>query len=192
MCTVMLSRPSAAARRAAHNGQALVEFALVIPVFLVIVFSVIQFGMIMGGQEGVASAVREATRYASTVPVSNTSDSGTCSAGTGAQTYSRLLLILQQKVPGYVLANLVKCGDPAPASSVTYCYRTNPDSTFSVWVQVRAVYRHALYVPLINGLVDGLDGQPNDGLRGIASEQMRVEIYTLASTTPGGFPPCSP
>lgn len=186
----MSKRVSAAAR--GKRGQSLVEFALVLPVFFLIVFGVIQFGMIMGAQDGLANSVREAARYSATVPVANTGDSGTCStSGTAAkQTYDRLLTVLAQKVPAFALGNLVACGASAPASTVTYCVRQNPDSTYSIWVQVKAVYRHQLFIPVIAAIVDRIDGTADDRLRAIASEQMRVETYTLTSTAPGGFPPC--
>jgi Flp pilus assembly protein TadG len=188
---------SVAGRRRAtdqgERGQSLVEFALVLPVFFLIVFAIIQFGMIMGAQDGLANSVREATRYAATVPVSNTGDAGTCSAnGTaGKQTYDRLLLVLAQKVPAFNAANLVACGAPAPASTVTYCVRQNPDATYSIWVQVTAVYRHQLFIPVIAAIVDRMDGTADNRLRATASEQMRVETFTLTSTVPGGFATCA-
>ena len=171
------------------------EFALVIPVFFLIVFAIIQFGMIMGAQDGLSNAVREATRYASTVPVSNTSDAGSCGSAVGVagrDTYDRLVTMLQQKVPGYASSNLVKCGDPAPASRVSYCVRQNPDSTYSIWVQVVAVYKHQLFIPVISAIVDRLDGLPDNRLRATATEQMRVETFNLTSTIPGGFSTCAP
>ena len=175
-----------------RRGQGLVEFALVLPVFFLIVFGIIQFGMIMGAQDGLASAVREATRYASTVPVSNTTDAGTCSTGgTPAKlAYDRLVAMLQQKVPGFASANLVTCSDPGPHSQVTYCTRQNADSTYSIWVQVTAIYKHQLFIPVISAIVDRLDGTVDNRLRASATEQMRVETFTLTSTAPGGFSTC--
>jgi Flp pilus assembly protein TadG len=178
-------------QRDRSQGQALVEFALVIPVFLLIVFSVVQFGMIMGAQDALTSATREATRYASTVPVSNTTDAGSCSSGTGAQVYSKLQSVLAQKMPGYIALKLVACGAAAPSTTVGYCRRQNPDLTWSIWVQVTAVYRHPLYIPLVGNIVDGLDGTSDGNLRASASEQMRVETYSLSGSYLGGFGVCS-
>jgi len=175
-----------------ERGQALAEFALVIPLFLLLVFSVIQFGMILGGQDGLSNAVREATRYASTVPVANTSDAGSCSTGVGQQVYSKLLTSLAAKIPGYVSGNLVACGQPAPSSSVTYCVRQNPDNTYAIFVQVQAVYRETLYVPIVGTIVDRLDGTADNRLRATASEQMRVETFNLTDLTAAGFPICNP
>jgi Flp pilus assembly protein TadG len=191
----MLSRrfPQFESNRRTRRGQALVEFALVVPVFFLIVFAVIQFGMIMGAQDGLDNAVREATRYASTVPVSNSGDAGSCStSGTAAKlTYDRLLTTLQQKVPAFSATNLVPCGVAATDSKVTYCVRANPDSTWSIWVQVTAAYKHPLFVPIVSAIVDRLDGTPDNHLRATATEQMRVETYSLTSTIPGGFSTCA-
>lgn len=172
------------------SGQTLVEFALVLPVFLLIVFSVMQFGFLMGAQDGVTNAVREATRYASTLPVANTTDSGSCSSGVGQQAYSQLLTALQAKVPGYSASNLVACGAPSPSSTVSYCIRQNPDLTYGIYVTVTAVYRHPLFAPLIGAIVDRIDGVADNALRGTASEQMRVETYNLSGSYLGGFPTC--
>jgi len=185
--------------RRSQCGQALAEFALVIPVFLLVLFSIIQFGMLMGGQDGMANAVREATRYAATVPVANTSDAGSCSSGVGGQVYSELNTALQRKVPGYVATNLVVCNPLAPPTTpttkVVYCVRANPTiglpATYSIWVQVTAVYRHPLYIPLVGNIVDGFDGVDDGRLRATTSEQMRVETYALSGSNVGGFTACT-
>ena len=47
-----------------QDGQSLVEFALLLPILLVIVFGIIQFGVILNGQVTVTSAAREGARSA--------------------------------------------------------------------------------------------------------------------------------
>lgn len=190
-----MSRFRRLARRPSESrGQALVEFALVIPVFLLIAFSVVQFGMLLGGQDGLTNGVREATRYAATVPVSTLGDTGSCSSGPTQQIYSKLKSVLQQKIPGYV-ATLAACGSGTNDTTITYCRQANPvgpsGTTYSIWVQVRAVYRHPLYVPLVSAIVDGLDGSSDGHLRATASERMRVETFNLSSAGSGSFPTCS-
>ena len=177
-------------RRHSEDGQGLVEFALVAPIFFLIFFAVVQFGMIMGAQDGLDNAVREATRYAATVPISNTADAGACgSAGSAAgMTYARLLSDMAQRVPAYSQANVVPCGS---GTSVTYCTKQNPDSTYSIWVRITAQYKHSLFVPLIGAIVDRLDGTADNKLLAKATEEMRVETFTLASGTNGGLTVCS-
>lgn len=51
-------------RRTSHGGQALVEFALVAPVFILLLFGVIEFGRFVLAYEAANNAVREGTRYA--------------------------------------------------------------------------------------------------------------------------------
>ena len=187
--TIRDSRPS--------RGQALAEFALVFPLFALLVFAVIQFGMILGGEDALANSVREATRYAATVPVANTTDAGSCSSGVGQSVYARLQAVLQQKLPGYIPANLRPCGGAAPATTVTYCIRPNPVptgaiATYSIWVKVNAVYGLPLYIPLIGNIVDMLDGSNDGKLRASATEQMRVETYNLSGGFLGNFSGCSP
>ncbi|HEX5590155.1 MAG TPA: TadE family protein, partial [Candidatus Limnocylindrales bacterium] len=55
------------------RGQALPEFALVAPLFFLLLFGVIQMGILFGGHIGLTNAAREVARYASTVPVGQTS-----------------------------------------------------------------------------------------------------------------------
>ena len=177
------------------RGQALVEFALVIPIFLVIVLSIVQFGMLLGAQDALSNSAREATRYAATIPVSTTTDVGDCSSGTTQQIYAKVKSVLQQKLPGYVATDLAACGNASGTTTITYCRRDNPtgpgDVTYSIWVQVRVVYHHPLYVPLIGNMVDLLDGVPDGRLQGSASEQMRVETFNLSDAGSGSFNSCA-
>lgn len=51
-------------RRFHGHGQALVEFALVFPLFLILLFSIITFGLYVFYNQQLANAAREAARYA--------------------------------------------------------------------------------------------------------------------------------
>ena len=52
--------------RRSARGQSAVEFALVVPVFLLLVFGVMDFGRLLFVQENVQQAVALGARYAST------------------------------------------------------------------------------------------------------------------------------
>jgi Flp pilus assembly protein TadG len=65
-------RPRAAARR----GQALVEFGLVIGLFMLVIGGLVQFGLILWSQNAISEIARDTARYAVTL-----SDSP-CDAGT--------------------------------------------------------------------------------------------------------------
>lgn len=45
-----------------ESGQAMVEFALILPIFIFILFGVIEFGWIFSNQISVTSAAREGAR----------------------------------------------------------------------------------------------------------------------------------
>lgn len=58
MCRFILSDKSN------EGGQSLVEFAMVLPIFLLLVMGIIQFGLIFNGQITLTSAAREGARLA--------------------------------------------------------------------------------------------------------------------------------
>ena len=55
-----------------NRGQSLVEFALILPAFLMLIMGIVEFGRMMITYAGVASASREAARYGATVGVNPT------------------------------------------------------------------------------------------------------------------------
>jgi Flp pilus assembly protein TadG len=61
-----------------RDGQALVEFALIVPLFLVLIFAVFDFGRVIWANDAVGNAAREAARYAI---VHGGSKSNTCPVG---------------------------------------------------------------------------------------------------------------
>ena len=56
--------PDSAAVRHGDTGQSLVEFALVIPIFLVLLMAVIEFAFLMNGQLSINYATRDAALIA--------------------------------------------------------------------------------------------------------------------------------
>ena len=46
-----------------ENGQVLVEYALVLPVLLLVLFGIIEFGIIVFSHDTIANAAREGARY---------------------------------------------------------------------------------------------------------------------------------
>jgi Flp pilus assembly protein TadG len=56
------SRPIRAHRRDRSRGQSLVEFAVVFPIFILVLFGVIEFGFMLYSQMTVSNAAREAAR----------------------------------------------------------------------------------------------------------------------------------
>lgn len=182
-----LGRVPAQMRTQRADGQALVEFALILIPLVIILFGIIQFGFLFGGQTGLVNAAREAARYAATLQAGNS----TTTTGYAATTLTELTTkILPRSVPGYLgSSNLVTTG--AGRTAVCYIAYLNADgSTYSVRVRVQIRYRHPLYVPIVGRIVDGIDGTPGDNAFTLAaSEEMRVENPPL-STLPTGLPTC--
>ncbi len=159
-------------------GQALTEFALVAPLLFLVLFAIIQFGFLLGGQIGFTNAVRETARYASTVP-----------NATAAQVEAELQnRALPKAIPGYSAANF-----DADATVVAYCSYTNPNDTvaapsYSIKVRVTGVYKHSLFMPLVDIIVDAIDETSDRKLTATVTEEMRVENPRLTSS--GGLSLC--
>ena len=51
-----------------RSGQAMVEFALILPIFMVLLFALFDFGRVIFAQNTVAEAAREASRFAAIEP----------------------------------------------------------------------------------------------------------------------------
>ncbi len=175
----MMTKTSIPNRRA-EVGQALPEFALLVPLLFLMLFGVIQFGFTLSGQIGLTNAAREAARYAATVP--NTTSAAVLTELTTRQ--------MPKAIPGFRAANVVT---GAAGSSVIYCAVANPNNSasypsFSIRARVNAAYRHPLLIPFIGALVDAIDGTTDNALTARATEEMRVENPRL--TSDGGLPPC--
>jgi Flp pilus assembly protein TadG len=187
-------RRVAAGRFQRADGQALVEFALILTPLVIILFGIIQFGFLFGGQMGLVNAAREAARYAATLQVGNS----TTATADRALTLTELKNnIMPRSIPGYLgPSNLVADGT-AGSTDVCYIAYKNADqssglatTTWSVRVRVQIRYRHPLFVPIVGNIVDGLDGTPGDHAFTLgASEEMRVENPPLLSQ-PTGLPTC--
>ena len=178
-----------------QGGQALTEFALVAPLFFLVLIGVIQLGFLFAGHNGLTNAARDAARYASTLPTPDTTTAGNCStSGSNAKTvHDRLLAAgLPQSIPGFKSASLTYSGAMAACSTaalartgtgVGYCADANGDGTYAIRVRVTVVYRHPLFVPLVGRLLSS-----TDTLQLQAAEEMRVEGPNRSTT--GGFVAC--
>lgn len=169
------------------------EFALILPIALLVLFGIMQFGFLFASQIGMVNALRETARFASTSPVN---DDATA-ALTGAEVCDYMLGEglhvgngAMNKMPGYESGFVVKGG----ATSVTYVSYLDPHEgtpTYSVRITVHTDYRHLLLVPLVNVILDGIDGSSDNRFRLGATESMRVENQLL-TTEPLGMPVGAP
>ena len=172
-------------RRRADRGQSLVELALVAPIFFLLVFSVIQLGLVFGTQNGLVNGAREAARRAATYRINESSDDDAAVWATICTTVENEIRQLGDRViPAYDDARL----DP----DLVYEWERNPEGDeYFVVAHVTATYAHPLYVPLVSAFLDRADGTADDQLTLVAEERMRIENPALEFTgTPGAMATC--
>jgi Flp pilus assembly protein TadG len=163
-------------RRHGERGQGLAEFALVAPILFLLLFGVIQLGLIMAAQNGLVNGVRDATRKAATYRVNDLSfDAGSIGSICTA-VGNQLTSDLSASIPGFTAANLVY--------SIAYEAQSDPGGWFIV-AHISATYDNPIYVPLVGNVIHPSDPAtlPLD-----ASEQMRVENPELTSAASGSCP----
>jgi Flp pilus assembly protein TadG len=169
-------------KRNRQRGQSLAEFAIVAPIFFLLVFSVIQLGLIFGTQNGLVNGVREAARRAATYRINDGSFDATVWADICATIEAEVTSLGGRTIPAYDDTKI----DPL----VAYEWVQNPEGgEYFLVAAVSATYDHPLYVPLVSLLLDGADGA-NDGVMTLsASEQMRVENPALEFASAPAAPP---
>jgi Flp pilus assembly protein TadG len=147
----------------------MVEFAMIAPIFFLLLFAVIQLGLLFGAQNGLVNAVRDSTRRAATYRINEASFDGGVTIGGICTTIRQEIDRRLQQMPGFVTANRT--------ATIDYEWKANNDTpqTFFLVAHITVQYFHPLYVPLVGLFLDGTDGTNDGRLRLEASEQMRVE-----------------
>jgi Flp pilus assembly protein TadG len=156
-----------------QTGQSLVEFALIAIPALLLVLGIAQFGFLLSTEVGVTNTARDVARWASTVPTTTAAQALANSGSADTEMRSRLLA----NVPLYSAANV------ATGTGISYCSYADPLGATTVRVTVAIQYRHPLFLPIISGLLDGLDGTTDAALRVGTSEAIRVENDSTATIT---------
>jgi Flp pilus assembly protein TadG len=146
-----------------ERAQSLVEFCLIIPVFLILVFGVIDFGMGLRAYITVAQATREGARFAAIGNPAGTfvsGGSGECNGSTTTTTVGRVCSTLG----GLPLTNISTVG-------VTYPSGNSPGNP----VHVAVSYSYKYITPL-SGLVNFFSaGSLGSAISISASTDMRLE-----------------
>lgn len=148
----------------------MVEFALIAPIFFLLLFAVIQLALLFGAQNGLVNAVRDSTRRAATYRINDASFDATTFSGVCASLESELDRRLAREIPGFVAAN--------SAATIAYEWKSNNEvtgTTYFLVAHITVAYQHPLYVPLVSLFLDGADGTSDGTLRLDANEQMRIE-----------------
>ena len=124
---VAVGRGVRARHRARASGQGLVEFSLVIPIFVVMLFGIVDFGRVIWARNSLENAAREGARFAI---VHGGSASQTCPMGpasalvrvppadtTSCPVYSPLTTPIKDVALSFAIA-------PGTGASATVCYHT--------------------------------------------------------------------
>ena len=117
--------PSHRRRRRDARGASLVEFALIFPVFAMLLFGMITGGFALNDKQQMTYATREGARYAATVPAGQAFTSGTWA------TNVRDLLVARSDgtlTAADVCVSLVQ-GSPGTVVTPTASYTTKADGT---------------------------------------------------------------
>jgi Flp pilus assembly protein TadG len=162
-------RPS---RRGAR-GQSLAEFALVAPIFFLLVFFVIQLGLVMASQNGLVDGVRSATRRAATYRINElTFQDAALKTSICSTIDAELTTRLRTRVIGFTPSNLTR--------TIAYEWQQNPGGAdYFIVAHITANYANTLYVPLVSAFLDRSDGTVDNKMTLTASEQMRIENPAL-------------
>lgn len=110
------------------KGQSLVEFALVLPVLLLILLGIMEFGRILGGYVELQSAARDVTRYAA---IHNEVD-----------TSGEIVPLLDERL------TLI-----APEKVVVGFSRTESADKKDIWVEVTLNYPMELMTPFFGSII---------------------------------------
>ena len=164
--------------RRGAQGQSLAEFALIAPIFFLLVFSVIQLGLVMASQNGLVDGVRSAARRAATYRINEQSFDASIWSSICSTINTELTTRLQIRVIGFNAARLTR--------SIAYEWQQNPESgEYFLVAHISASYANPLYVPLVSAFLDRSDGVTDNKMTLTASEQMRIENPAL--TTPASL-----
>jgi len=168
------------------KGQALVEFALVAPIMILIFAALVQFAFIYERQIGIENAVRDGARRAATFETLDAAEAGL----NGPFTWNLVFGgggLMESNVQGYTSAT-------PPVQSALVCYRTQTSAAGidSVMVEVSVGYSHPLFLPLIAQLLDPIDGVSDNALRVDTRSEFQVQNDPSTPSGVGAGTVCSP
>jgi Flp pilus assembly protein TadG len=154
-------------RRGGRSGQALVEFALVIPVFLLLLFGVVDFGRLIYMNSTVSQAAREGARLASVEAMWVGRTDSNCNA-TGGPVCPATVAALRADVLAASNRMMAPFGAIADADLYTSCDATTPPTPVTTAtcaaagrkpgavVSVRVVLTYRPITPLISSFFSSI------------------------------------
>jgi Flp pilus assembly protein TadG len=149
------------------DGVALVEFAIVLPMMLVVFAVIIEGSRLLLAYNSTIAGVRDATRYLSRVLPSNLCVTG----GSISSHTSRLTTIVGQSMSGpSVLPSAVTLNSVTPSyACVTGTYRVNPAPVASVSASITVTYPFSGIFGLLGGSVPNVTTTVRDSAKVIGS-----------------------
>lgn len=167
-------------RRRGERGANMVEFAFVAPVFLLIIFGVIDFGRAITDYTVIASSAREGARI-------GIIQAAAPASATDPHSYATIQKrVLDSSANRLTVADIKICSTPSggtatctPAGvncSVTDCssYDTRGSGSCCAAITVSTTYKFTAVTPLIGDIIEGVVGSGNP-LTLRASSTMAVE-----------------
>src|SRR5215213_2987950 len=124
-----------------ERGQALAEFALTAPILFLLLFGVIQVGLLMASQNGLVNGVRDSTRRAATYRVNEQSLNGFIFNAVCDAVEAELAKRLAKEIPGFI-------NDPARLdTTIIYDWNQDPTTTeYSLIANVTVEYTAPLFI----------------------------------------------
>jgi Flp pilus assembly protein TadG len=149
------------------RGQALVEFALVAPIMVLIFAGLTQLAFIYERQIGIENAVRDGARRAATYA---TNDSN-------ATTNGNAVWCMVFNTGGTMATNVegYSIGSSVLNPTVQYTNATASSGLSEILVSVSVTYKHPLFLPIITQILDGFDGHSDNALWIATSSQFTVQ-----------------
>lgn len=162
------SRPQCQPTRLARfmrdeSGVALVEFAITLPIMLVVFAVIIEGSRLMLGYQNAISGVRDATRYMSRIIALDI-----CTTGGSVGSYSsQLRTIVSQSITGQsVFPAAITVNSVTPSYvCATGTYRVSPAPVVTVSAQITVTYPFASVFTLVGGTLPSVTTTVTDRSR---------------------------
>jgi Flp pilus assembly protein TadG len=152
----------------ADDGASAVEFALVVPLLLLLVFGIIDFGVLFGQNLAINNAARDGARYAVVRQIDGSPARSCYQVLSRTRAASQAIALDPQDVGVTVTLNgttvcSVAAGTPLPASANTAALQKAPCqgsvSGVSDQLVVRTTHESSLVVPILGPSTIGLTGE---------------------------------
>lgn len=132
--------------RRRSRGQSLAEFAIVVPVLMLVLGGIIQFGIIFWGQNTLNQVVRDTGRWAAT-------QQGDCQTGPGRTAQELLIEATADDIAA--TSSLIGFDGSFDATDVTVSWTGTPcppgDNQDEAWVDITIEHSVPIFFPLVPG-----------------------------------------